>query len=346
MQVELRPAQGSRFQPTGFPDLGAAEYQAPLTGDNGRSISRRMLLVESAQSVANRLETVCWDEAAGDLTTPLAGMPYVVVTSNGQQITSSLQEAHRLNSPYILEADGGRFKEQLKTDLEVKDAQPIDIGRLARLALRYDPNSVLHGVFLAQPDIAGGRYRLARLLSGFIEAADIEQAGSGGVKNDRVDPSGEAKAGFGNVPFHRTEYTARTITAYFNLDVARLRSYRLGHGTGGHGEGLTPAKEFLVTLAFWKVRRFLETGLRLRTACDFEADEGGLRVTRGGIVIPPTESLEARMKELIKECGAAGLFAAPPVTRVEYAAGAGARKRRLKDRAGTTMPAMTQEGDE
>ena len=44
----LKPAQGDRFQPTGFADLGAAVYELP----NGR----RKLLIESVQSMANRFE--------------------------------------------------------------------------------------------------------------------------------------------------------------------------------------------------------------------------------------------------------------------------------------------------
>ena len=38
----------------------------------------------------------------------------------------------------------------------------------------------------------------------------------------------DAKEGFGNVPFHRTEFTAEKITAYFNLDLSLLRGYGLG----------------------------------------------------------------------------------------------------------------------
>ena len=48
MEAELVPVQGGRFQPTGFADLGAATYQLPD--------GTRILLVESAQSMANRLE--------------------------------------------------------------------------------------------------------------------------------------------------------------------------------------------------------------------------------------------------------------------------------------------------
>ncbi|MCS6971086.1 MAG: type I-U CRISPR-associated protein Cas7, partial [Planctomycetes bacterium] len=51
--IPLKPLQGDRFQPTGFPSLGAATYQ---------TAEGLKLLVESAQSMANRLETVCWDD--------------------------------------------------------------------------------------------------------------------------------------------------------------------------------------------------------------------------------------------------------------------------------------------
>src|SRR5579875_670414 len=58
IEAKLKPLQGTRFQPTGFPNLGAATYQGPGGVD--------MLLVESAQSMANRLEAVCWDEVNDD----------------------------------------------------------------------------------------------------------------------------------------------------------------------------------------------------------------------------------------------------------------------------------------
>lgn len=53
LEADLSPVVGRRFQPTGFADLGAAEYSLP----DGTP----MLLVESAQSVANRLEKTCLD---------------------------------------------------------------------------------------------------------------------------------------------------------------------------------------------------------------------------------------------------------------------------------------------
>ncbi len=66
-EADLKPAAGDRFQPTGFADLGAAEYELPD--------GTKMLLVESAQSVANRLERTCLDGEAADLDPALAGLP-------------------------------------------------------------------------------------------------------------------------------------------------------------------------------------------------------------------------------------------------------------------------------
>ncbi|HEU0138414.1 MAG TPA: hypothetical protein VFQ79_01835, partial [Bryobacteraceae bacterium] len=117
--------------------------------------------------------------------------------------------------------------------------------------------------------------------SAFIEAADIKPAESGGVKNDRVDPEGDAKRGFGNVPFHRKEFTAKSVKAYFNLDLALLRSYRLSEN----------ALELLIALALFKIRRLVGSPIRLRTACDFEL-KNGLVVTRpAGYQLPSQEEL-------------------------------------------------------
>ena len=100
IEATLKPVQGSRFQPTGFPNLGHAVYESPDGQD-------RIVLVESAQSMANRLEAVCWDEVADDWTPALRGLPVVkVVDTQGKPLTNSLLEAHRLNSPYILEGPG------------------------------------------------------------------------------------------------------------------------------------------------------------------------------------------------------------------------------------------------
>ncbi len=305
LEADLQPVQGSRFQPTGFPDLGAASYDGPD--------GRRMLLVESAQSMANRLEVVCWHRVEDDWVTALKGLPVIkVVGKDGKALTNSVLEAHRTNSPYILEGKDKSFAERLKHELAEMEEGAVDIRKLAKVLLAADTNALLHGVFLAKKELAGGRLRLPRALSAFIEAEDVNLAQSGGVKNDHVKPSkGDegrtAKEGFGNVPFSRDEYTAPKITAYFNLDLAQIRGFGLG----------ATVEQFLIAFALYKIRRFLDEGLRLRTACDLDLRE--LRVTRpDGIELPSRAALESALPGLIDGVAAEGHFAEPRVTTVNW----------------------------
>ena len=151
--------QGDRFQPTGFPSLGAATYQ---TKDGQK------LLVESAQSMANRLETTGWDAVNERPIAALDGISHVTVKRGGKFLTDTMLEAHRLNSPYILEAPKSKFVEELKSELGTLENGPINRKLLANALLKYDIGSLLHGVFLAKKELAGGRLRVARALSAFI----------------------------------------------------------------------------------------------------------------------------------------------------------------------------------
>lgn len=301
LQAALEPLQGTRFQPTGFPQLGAAEYDGPKPG-------QKMLLVESAQSMANRLEAVCWDAVEDDWVPPLRGLPVVkVVDEGGRPLTNSILEAHRLNSPYILEGQDKTVFDRLKSELADMELGAVDIRKLAAVVLSVDTNALLHGVFLAKKDLAGGRLRLPRSLSAFIEAEDVSVAQSGGVKNDLVNPKGDTARGFGNVPFAREEYTAPAITAYFNLDLAQLRGFGLG----------SAAEALLIALALYKIRRFLAEGLRLRTACDLRST--GIDATAPeGFTLPELADLEAQLPGLIQALAGQGAFADPPVTTVTW----------------------------
>lgn len=280
----LRPIQGHRFQPTGFPDLGAAVYD---------TAAGRVLLVESPQSMANRLEAVCWDDASQDLVPPLRGLAYVRVEKDGKYLTSSIVEAHRLNSPYILEAPDRSFFERLQEAFGVMEGGPIDRRLLAGTVFQFDTSSLLHGVFLAKEKLAGGRLRVARALSAFIEAEDVAIAASGGVKNDHVNPSGDTRSGFGNVPFHREEFTARSIRAYFNLDLAQLRGYGLSDDR----------TRLLVLLGLYKIRAFLDGNLRLRTACDLALDpDKALEIKPAGFTLPTLAQLGEAVSAAIGAC--------------------------------------------
>ena len=307
IEAKLKPLQGHRFQATGFADLGPARY----TLHDGTE----MLLVESVQSVANRMELPCWDAVKDDLIAELKGLPYIRVNKQGSKeaLTNSVLEAHRINSPYILEGGDESILQQIKKDAAGMELGPVNIRVLAKLILKYDPNAVVHGVFLAKSELAGGRLRLPRLLSGFVEATDVHGAESGGVKNDRVNPGKgdegqSSKEGFGNVPFHRSEFTAREVKAFFNLDLALLNGYGLSED----------ATHLLIALSLFKIRGFLSAGLRLRTACDLEQD-GELTIKRpSGFTMPSEAALLAECARLIPFCAKEGCFASPAITVVEW----------------------------
>jgi CRISPR-associated protein Csb1 len=202
-------------------------------------------------------------------------------------------EAHRINSPYLLEGKDRGFFERLKSELGGLEEGPIDRKKLAEALLRFDAGSLIHGVFLAKKDLAGGRLRLARALSAFIEAVGVSVAASGGVKNDHVNPSGDTKSGFGNVPFSRDEFVAERIECYFNLDLAQIRGYGLSK----------EATELLILLALYRIRKLLDGDLRLRTACDLEIDgDAAMRARPEAFELPSLKELEAPVRAAIDSC--------------------------------------------
>ena len=304
LEAELVPAQGDRFQPTGFADLGAAQYTRPD--------GKEMLLVESAQSVANRLEKTCLDGDGPDLAAELKGLPYVAATLSGagdSLRTSSLTEAHRIGSPYFLYNE---FKVRLAKEMKYDAKRPLDWKAIYATLFKYDPNSLLHGVFLSLLD--GGRVRAPRAVTGFIEAEDVRKAISGGVKNSPIDPTGELQAietpakgekgVYSNVPYSRIEYTAGKLRAYFNIDLALIRGYGL------------PAEAYrlLVGLALLKIRRFVDGHLRLRTACDLRLVTDLEATAPAGFMISDEAVLLRGVQKAIGECKA--LFAEVPVTEL------------------------------
>lgn len=321
LETDLVPMQGHRFQPTGFADLGAAVYTLPD--------GTRMLLVESAQSMANRLEqTIITPE--GTLLPELEGLSCITAELHGKGrepvTTSSLLEAHRLASPFII-ADKA-FQQQFCTEAAYDEKSSLDWKRIHAAIFKYDVNSLLHGVFLSI--VKGGRIKVPRLISAFIEAENVREAVSGGVKNGLIPSKDIRRADYdsdvyGNVIYQRTEYTAERITAYFNLDVSGIRALGLP----------VQAQELLFCLALYKVRRLLDGGLRLRTACDLR-QTGDLRLS-GLETLPDAASLLAALQQSIREC--APFFAQPPVTtlRVEVTEKKGKKKDETDD--------MTEEED-
>jgi CRISPR-associated protein Csb1 len=256
LEADLVPLAGSLFQPTGFPDLGPAEF-----GDHE-------LLVESAQSMANWLEGTTWDARRSEQVAELGTLPYVrIVSPEGEFLSSSRLEAHRLASAYIMNGtiDSVGGEKWLEERLGLAKGRPLDNRAVARACFRLDPVSLVHGVFFArrawpwQP-------KIARAVTSFVEASGARPAVSGGVKRDVVinEAKGGATAeGYGTVPHHRVEYTAGKITAYFTVDHAQFRSYGLSE----------PATALLEALADFEIGTLLDHGLRLRTRCDLAVSE-------------------------------------------------------------------------
>lgn len=305
--VELQPVQGSRFAPTGFADLGPAVFPQP-TEDGWMDC----LLVESAQSMANRLEATLWDHGAKSPIPEVQRLPYIrVVDADGDHLTSSREESHRLASSYIR---SGRLGDQTGSEIIVKrlglsDNTPLDYHALALAVFSLDPVALVHGVFFAGKGGKEfpGQPKFARLVTSFIEAQDVRRAESGGVKRDHVNHTqessgGDSTDGYGSIPFARTEWTARRITASFNIDLAQLRSY----GLPG------PAEDLLTALAKFEIASLLSMPLRLRTNCDLELVDAAV-ADRSGDVLESVADLSEQVRVAAEQCEQSGLFGEPLV---------------------------------
>ncbi len=286
--IALRSEPSPRFQPTGFADLGAALYEQP--GPNGKTT--RMCLVESTQSMANHLESQGWDDLAGQPLTPLDTVPWVrVIGQDGGYLTSSRTEAHRLYSAFLRNSTLGSesFLDVLCERFGLKQDRPVDIRQVAQATFRLDPLSLVHGAFFAEAKWPH-QPRLTRAITAFIEAEDVREAHSGGVKTDNVARSHQegrgSSEGYGMVPFHRTEYTAAKITLHVALDVGLFGSY----GLSGQ------AADLLETIARWELAMLLSGHMRLRTACTLTVD-GDVP----GVFVDPSRLAE-RITQLSNGC--------------------------------------------
>lgn len=297
-EVELRPVSGSRFQPTGFPDIGAAVFDRPERRD-GELIWVQALILESSQSMANHLEAMGWDPAKREPVAALRGLPYVrVVADDGRYLTSSRTEAHRLASAFVKDStlEGKSMREVIKARLGLRDDTPLAPRDIARAVFAMDPLCLIHGVFFAETaKVWPGQPKIARAVTGFIEAVDVRPAVSGGVKRDQVRHSvaegGGSTEGYGFVPFHRTEWTAARIVASFCIDLAQIYSYGLSH----------EASSLLEAIALWEIRALLDGGLRLRTACDL-VPVGGELLDQTGEALKEKVTLETDIRALIGKC--------------------------------------------
>ena len=266
---------GNRFQPTGFPELGAVIYEAPGKGNK----AERVCIIDSAASMANHLESVCIDATDGALHPELAGLPHVVCVTdrNGHApavglaenvVCTTFTEGHRLASDYFLDAliadDGSwgkqSFRERLRQEFGIEEVvkdktyyiYPSGWWSIFKTIFKYDPNSLVHGILFAKEQI-----KISRILTANFEAFGAKTVARSGVKFDRL-----GKTLSGQPIFSIEDVVADKLVATFVIDLGLLRSY------GREGKGLTDAeKELLLKLALWKIKQMTSSPFRFRSGC-------------------------------------------------------------------------------
>lgn len=268
--AQLSLANGAFLQPTGFPDIGSCIY----TDADGK----KRCLIESEQSMANRLEAVCM-KAPGYWVDELNYLPVIEVRANGTLLATNLTEPHRIASSYVLESqlNGSDVRSTLETKLELGNGGstwPLDKrDALEKLIFALDPGALLHGFQFVQWKFVG--LRQTRLLSARLECelAEEPEVQYGMVKFDLIDPGAQAEGtnkGQSIAAKSRVVPAKNGITATFDIDLLGLKNLSLGD----------EEKRFLLALALWKIGAFLSNkpafdarsrqtspSLRLRADC-------------------------------------------------------------------------------
>lgn len=259
IQANLAPIAGkTRFQPAGFPEIGHVIYDTPE--------GRKVCIVDSAASMANHLETVCFNGFDQQLVPELDGLPYVqCVTGKDKDelVVTSFSEGHRLASSYFLDGilDNKKFGDILREAFGLRDLGnrthplPSQWWNVFRTIFRYDPNSLVHGILFPALGI-----KLPRVLTATLDAFGADRVATSGVKFDKL-----GKTNSGQPIFSKDEETASEIRATFVIDLSLIRSF-------GRGEdGLNDAqKQLLLGLALWKISKLLGSSFRFRSECDLE----------------------------------------------------------------------------
>lgn len=279
--AQLTLANGHFLQPTGFPDIGSCIY----TDADGN----KRCLVESEQSMANRLEAVCM-KSPGYWVDDLAGLPVIEVRdAKGSLLATNLTEPHRLASSYVLEgsSNGKDIKAKLAEKLGLGDggaSWPLDKRDvLEKLVFALDPAALLHGFQFVQWKFVG--LRQTRLLSARVDCllAEEPEVHYGMVKFDLIEPGAQGEGtnkGQSIAAKSRVVAAKDGIKATFDIDLLGLKSLAIEKDQ----------QKFLLALALWKIGAFLlnkaafdarsrQTGpsLRLRADCYLSCGEG--RVT-------------------------------------------------------------------
>lgn len=276
IKAGLVTKDGKRYvQAAGFPDIGACIFRDAQ--------GQTRCLVESEQSMTNRLEGVCMADGGEWVNPWKTNLPLIeVADNNGQRIATNLTEPHRIASSYILEGavNGGTFKDILWKAIGMQgtgkqEKLPLD-GRkkLDQAVFAIDPCALLHGFQFVQTKFVG--MRQPRILHARIEATldGDEEMNYGMVKWDEIEPGGQkADSNKGQSIAPKSRIIWKDITATFELDLLALKHLHLDESK----------RKFLLGLALWKIGAFLTDypsfdprsrqtlrALRLRSDCNLK----------------------------------------------------------------------------
>lgn len=289
LEYTLIPASGKTFIPTNFPSLGPAEFST-MNDNNTKHIKN--LIVETTQSLANHFEDMILADNRIDILPQFNNMPHVIVKDQDSNfITNTLIESHRINSPYVIKSE--KIQDLMEKHLSDRI---INLGKFAKFLSKYDINSIIHGVFLAQ--MFSGKYKMARLLTASIYATDVNSIHYKAAKIDRYDATGKqdgnsgAKGGYGNVIYDKVEYTAGKITMYVDIDIGRLLSYDLPDSLN----------ELIYTIMLYKIKKFTSDFISLRSNCVFKVKRINTIHPKSLKPIPSVKTLEKDIQRLLKLC--------------------------------------------
>jgi CRISPR-associated protein Csb1 len=276
--ANLTLANGAFLQPTGFPDIGPCIY----TDSDGN----RRCMVESEQSMANRLEAVCM-KSPGYWVDDLKHLPVIEVRdANDHLLATNLTEPHRIASSYVLEGklNGSDVKAMFTDKLGLYGdngaSWPLDKrGSLEKLVFALDPAALLHGFQFVVWKFVG--LRQTRLLSARLECvlAEDPEVHYGMVKFDLIEPSSQGEGtNKGQSIAAKSRVVAATdgIKATFDIDLIGLKNLAVDE----------PQRKFLLALALWKIGALLSNkasfdarsrqtspALRLRADCYLSCGE-------------------------------------------------------------------------
>jgi CRISPR-associated protein Csb1 len=311
--AKLTLANGAFLQPTGFPDIGSCIY---TDGDG-----KRRCLVESEQSMANRLESVSM-KSPGHWVDELKHVPVIEVhDANNVLLATNLTEPHRIASSYVMEGklNGSDVKTMLADKIGLSGdngaSWPLDKRHcLEKLVFALDPAALLHGFQFVQWKFVG--LRQTRLLSARLECvlADEPEVHYGMVKFDLIEPSSQGEGtnkGQSIAAKSRVVAAKDGITATFDIDLLGLKSLALDE----------PQKKFLLALALWKIGALLSNkasfdarsrqtspALRLRADCYLSCAEtvewsGDTTTVKVSDLMASLPEQTVKFEELAKEQG-------------------------------------------